>query len=356
MAASAFRPASNRAFTRRSYRPAHAGPCSRCSSSRFSCCPRQPHRLRHADGSSSSVPSATRRTSSPSALMDRAACVSTRTPGYESEPSWGPNGRRIVAAGGPGLVELTPGGRLVRGLRLPGSLIQPRWSPDGRRIAYLALRCEAVSVDPACADLWVVRPDGTVHRRLSLEGVDTTQNYGWLYSWAPGGQRIVFVSQKGLVVVDVDTGAKRLLALTRGVLAQDPSWSPDGRWIAFTRQRKAFSGSDLYAVSPDGRRAARDRPGAGRRAAGVVARRPDGRLPRRLAVRRHEPQRRLRRPRRRVGPPPDRHLRRFRQARLVARLAASSPGRTSTSGSSSLRPTEAGRQVQIARGANPDWR
>ena len=178
----------------------------------------------------------------------------TRTRGIESEPAWGPNGRRVVAAAAPGLVELDASGRLVRRLRLQGSLIQPRWSPDGRRIAYLALRCDVVSVGPGCADLWVVRPDGTGHRRLSLEGVDATQNYGWLYSWAPGGRRIVFVSSHGLVVVDVDTGVKRLLAVTRGVLAQDPSWSPDGRWIAFTRQRKAFAGSDLYAVSPDGRR------------------------------------------------------------------------------------------------------
>src|SRR6185437_10371240 len=101
-------------------------------------------------------------------------------PGAETEPSWGPNGRRIAAAGGPGLVVLKRDGRLVRRVRLPGSPIQPRWSPDGRRIAYLVLHCDVVSVGPGCADLWVVRPDGSVNRRLSREGVDTTQDYGWL--------------------------------------------------------------------------------------------------------------------------------------------------------------------------------
>src|SRR6476646_10609328 len=55
----------------------------------------------------------------------------TRTPAAETEPSWGPSGRRIAAAGGPGLVVLTAGGRLVRRVRLAGSPIQPRWSPDG---------------------------------------------------------------------------------------------------------------------------------------------------------------------------------------------------------------------------------
>jgi TolB protein len=279
----------------------------------------------------------------------------TRTPGYESEPSWGPNGRRIVAAAAPGLVELTPGGRLVRRLRLHGSLIQPRWSPDGRRIAYLALRCDTVSVDPVCADLWVVRPDGTAHRRLSLEGVDTTQNYGWLYSWAPGGQRIVFVSPKGLVVVDVDTGAKRLLALTRGVLAQDPSWSPDGRWIIFTRQRKAFAGSDLYAVSPDGRRAhaivrARD-----------VARpawSPDGRLvayleglpsadtnKRGVFVVHADGSRR-----RRIGTSDD-------FGRLTWSPDSSELAWANFDERIVVAPADGSRrQVQIARGVNPDWR
>jgi Tol biopolymer transport system component len=279
----------------------------------------------------------------------------TRTPGYESEPSWGPNGRRIVAAGGPGLVELTPGGRLVRRLRLPGSLTQPRWSPDGRRIAYLALRCDVVSVGPGCADLWVVRPDGTVHRRLSLEGVDTTQNYGRLYSWAPGGRRIVFVSPKGLVVVDVDTGAKRLLAPTRGVLAQDPGWSPDGRWIAFTRQRRAFAGSDLYAVSPDGRRAhavvrARD-----------VARpawSPDGRM---LAYLEGSPSAGTNRRgvfvvdadgsgRRRIGTSDD-------FGSLVWSPDSSGLAWSNFDERLVVAPADGSRgQVQIARGASPDWR
>jgi TolB protein len=279
----------------------------------------------------------------------------THTARAENEPSWRPDGRRIAASGGPGLVELTPSGRVVRRLRLRGSPIQPRWSPDSRRIAYLLLRCDVVSVGPACADLWVVRPDGTGNRQLSLEGVDTTQSYPWLYSWAPGGQRIVFVGQRGLVIADVDTGAKRLLPPTRRVLAQDPSWSPDGRWIVFTRQREAFSGSDLHAVSPDGRHEhaivrARDveRPEWS----------PDGRLIAYLegspnaegnsrgvfVVRSDGPGRR------RIGTSND-----------FGRLAWSSDSSELAWANLDERivvaPADGSRrQVQIARGANPDWR
>ena len=38
----------------------------------------------------------------------------------ESEPAWAPNARRIVAAGGPGLVELTPAGGSCAGCAFPG--------------------------------------------------------------------------------------------------------------------------------------------------------------------------------------------------------------------------------------------
>ena len=66
--------------------------------------------------------------------------------------------------------------------------------------------------------------------------------------------RLVYAAfdPNALMIVNAGDGAKRTLRGTRRVGAGQPSWSPDGRLIAFLRQRAPSSGSDIYVVSPDG--------------------------------------------------------------------------------------------------------
>jgi Tol biopolymer transport system component len=226
----------------------------------------------------------------------------TRNRSQDSEPAWAPDGRRFVAAAGAGLVLRSPDGRLIRRLPAPGAFA-PTWSPDGRLLAYLVARCWDPSgkLGPACADLWVIRPDGTGRRRLVASDVDQTI-VSRPYAWAPDGRRLVYTSlgRQSLVIVTVRDGRKGLLPGSRA--SADPSWSPDGRWITFGQQR------GLYAVAPDGTRRHRLARGYvslgiwspdGRHIAylrslpqleggderwAVVAAEPDGGRPRRLAV------------------------------------------------------------------------
>jgi TolB protein len=169
-------------------------------------------------------------------------------------PAWSPDGRRIVAEGGPGLVILSADGRLLHRIPVKGVPEDAHWSKDGTRIAYLELRCQdpAGHEDPSCADLWITRPDGSGRHRLTASGVDASQGPSSLYSWAPDGRSIVYVSVPGLVVVDVATGKSRLLAPRKGRIEQFPAWSPDGRSIMFSLQRAPGRISDLVAVAPDG--------------------------------------------------------------------------------------------------------
>ena len=172
------------------------------------------------------------------------------------QPRWSPDGRRIVASGVPGLVVLAADGRVVRRITIRAGAESPVWSPDGKRIAYLVLSCfdPAGHEDPSCADLWVVRADGSGRRRLTTGGaVDATAtSFLSLYSWAPDGQRIVYDGRKGITVVDVATSRKRLLRRPTNLLEQSPQWSPDGKWILFELQRAPFQTSDLSLIAPDG--------------------------------------------------------------------------------------------------------
>jgi Tol biopolymer transport system component len=107
-----------------------------------------------------------------------------RTPRlFEGEVDWSPAGRWLVfdsgswvsdvyvmRTNGRGLRNLTPGG----GFEGAG---QPTWSPDGRRIVYATKR-----------GIWIMNADGGSQVRL------TTSTFGdAVPDWSPNGRRIVFV-------------------------------------------------------------------------------------------------------------------------------------------------------------------
>jgi WD40-like Beta Propeller Repeat len=123
----------------------------------------------------------------------------------DESPGWSPNGRRLLALADGRLVVRSSEGRILRRLRVLAG--QPRWSPNGRLIAYLVTRCPDPTgkTDDTCADLWVIRPDGTGRRRLAAEDADPGA-VGRPFSWAPDGRRLVYVkvgAPGGLVIVNV---------------------------------------------------------------------------------------------------------------------------------------------------------
>ncbi|MDX6439091.1 MAG: TolB protein [Gaiellaceae bacterium] len=179
----------------------------------------------------------------------------TRNRVEDSDPKWSPEGRRLLSDSITGIVIRDARGKVLR--RLPRTFgTEPRWSRDGRRIAYLEFQCDDPDErgGPVCADLWIVRSDGTARRRLVKANVDVTQDTDGRYAWAPKGRRLVYAAfdPTALLIVNVADGAKRTLRGTRRVGARQPSWSPDGRLIAFLRQRAPYGGSDIYVVAPDG--------------------------------------------------------------------------------------------------------
>jgi len=109
----------------------------------------------------------------------------------------------------------------------------------------------------------VINTDGTGSRRLT-HGIETTDP-----AWSPDGSKIAFtrredvgeyttMSEDDVFVMDSDGGGER--QLTREVQGQhsgQPSWSPDGSAIVFTRGDALPSAlvvrpGDLYVMSADG--------------------------------------------------------------------------------------------------------
>ncbi|HSL84220.1 MAG TPA: PDZ domain-containing protein, partial [Thermoanaerobaculia bacterium] len=105
----------------------------------------------------------------------------------------------------------------------------PVWSPDGRRVAYWSDRTGEY-------ELYVRPADGSgEERRVTTDGADEPV---WRYGarWSPDGTKLAFGDRAArLRVVDVASG--RVTTVDQGVYGDigDHRWSPDGRWLAYTK-------------------------------------------------------------------------------------------------------------------------
>jgi Tol biopolymer transport system component len=162
--------------------------------------------------------------------------------------AWSPNGRQILAYGGPtGLAILDQHGQLVRALPMrDGFLNDAEWSPDGRWVAGVTDSCPYPDF---CADLRLVRADGSQERTL-VTGRVLALGEGSLFEWAPDSRSIAYTGSvegtsgyEGIVIASLSGGTVTSDAFRAGA---GPSWAPNGKRIAFSR------GDQIYTASRTG--------------------------------------------------------------------------------------------------------
>jgi TolB protein len=120
------------------------------------------------------------------------------------------------------------------------------WSPDGKRLLFW-------KHSKVGWDIWVTDPDGKNQRNLTQ-----TRSGGCRSpSWSPDGRSIAFMRDDppGLYVMDADGKNQRRLS-EKGHRDEIPAWSPDGKRIAFTNLRDDRKGKvalDIHVVDLNGR-------------------------------------------------------------------------------------------------------
>ena len=120
-----------------------------------------------------------------------------------------------------------------------GINVSPAVSPDSNSIAF-------VSDKGGSPQIYIMRKDGTDVKRITFEG-----SYNTSPSWSPKGDKIVFTGRRGTnQIFLVNPDGSGLNQLTSQGNNEDPSFSPDGRYISFSSDREGRKG--VYIMRANG--------------------------------------------------------------------------------------------------------
>ena len=179
----------------------------------------------------------------------------TKLPGGEGSPSLAPDGESFVFVKRDGgdadlFLQRIDGAKPIP---LTADCAQddtdPAFSPDGRSIAYRS--------DCGGGGIFVMGATGEASRRVT--------DFGYAPAWSPNASELAVVTERTgpptsrnsiseLWAVRVDSGTRRRLTEHD---AMAPTWSPDGRRIAFWGLRDETFQRDLWSVAADGSQSAK---------------------------------------------------------------------------------------------------
>jgi TolB protein len=160
------------------------------------------------------------------------------------DPSPEPGGKRLAFASNRSgfwdlyLMDLSSG-EITQLTDTPGYESAPSWSPDGSFIAYETYTDDnlEIAVGPASNPL-----DNAI-RLTSSPSADYSP------AWAPDGRHIAFVTDGDVILADLDkTDNSRFTNLSNTDYAMDshPVWSPDGKKLAWASNATTLGRSGIY--------------------------------------------------------------------------------------------------------------
>jgi tricorn protease len=126
----------------------------------------------------------------------------------------------------------------------------PAWSPDGKHIAYWSDRSGEHELTICSAE------DGSQEQKLTSYG----PGYRYQIYWSPDSQKIAFID-KSMTIFIYHTETQKTVKVDQGLWMYEgalrnfkPGWSPDSRWLAYSRgEANRINNIYLYDTKADKR-------------------------------------------------------------------------------------------------------